>query len=123
MRVGLLDAVVHLETETHDAEHEDLSQNHVGAVGGLIGREDFAFDEGEDLGLERGMHPEPLEAGEDGRELIAAAERQTNLFDGRELEIRSSKWPKRSRKVPTFAQGNPCFTQCQRGRAPLNARY
>jgi hypothetical protein len=28
-----------------------------------------------------------LEAGEDGREFVAALERQTNLFDGRQLQI------------------------------------
>jgi len=110
MRIGLQDSAVHLETETHDAQHENLPQIQAGAAGGFFVREDLALDEGEDSGLERGMHPEPLEAGEDGRQFIAAAQRQTNLFDGRELEIRSSKWPKRSRKVPTFAQANPCFT-------------
>jgi hypothetical protein len=29
----------------------------------------------------------PAETGEDGRQFVAALERQTNLFDGRELQL------------------------------------
>ena len=37
--------------------------------------------------LSAGCDQQPLEAGEDGREFVAAAERQANLFDGRGLEL------------------------------------
>lgn len=43
---------------------------------------DSGFEQGEDLGLERGVHPNPLETREDGREFVAALERETNLLDG-----------------------------------------
>jgi len=129
---------VRVEPQTHDAQHEDLPQIHPGAAGDFFAREDFGLDEAEDLGLERGVHPEPLESGEEGRQLIAAAQRQTNLFDGRDLEIRlglvvvahdecleirSSKRPKRSKKVPTFAQARSHFHQCQPRPRPFSRRH
>src|ERR1039457_3020201 len=33
------------------------------------------------------MHPEPLQTGQDRRQLVPAPEGQANLFDGRNLEI------------------------------------
>src|ERR1035438_9608916 len=33
------------------------------------------------------MHPEPLQTGQDRRQLVPAPEGQANLFDGRDLEI------------------------------------
>jgi hypothetical protein len=47
----------------------------------------LASSKGENLGPERGVHPEPLQAGQDRRQFIAALERQTNLFDGHNLEV------------------------------------
>ncbi len=44
--------------------------------------EDFGFEQREDLGLERGMHPDPLQTGENRRQLVPAFEWQANLFDG-----------------------------------------
>ena len=69
------------------AQHEDLPEVHARASGGLFASEDLAFEQSEDLSLERGMHPDPLQAREDGRQFVAALERQTNLFDGRDLKI------------------------------------
>src|ERR1035441_9432981 len=48
----------------------------------------FGLEESENLSLERGMHPEPLQTGQDRRQLVPAPEGQANLFDGRDLEIR-----------------------------------
>jgi hypothetical protein len=78
---------VRVEAEPDDAQHEDLPEVHAGASGGLLAGEDFGFQQGENLGLERGVHPEPLQTGEDGREFVAAFERQANLFDGGDLQI------------------------------------
>jgi hypothetical protein len=69
-------------------QDEDLPEVHPGATGGLFARENFGFQQRENLGLERGVHPDPLQTGQDGRQLIAALERQPNLFDGRDLQIR-----------------------------------
>jgi hypothetical protein len=33
------------------------------------------------------VHPNPLETREDGRQLVTTLERQTNLFEGRDLQI------------------------------------
>ena len=78
---------VRVQAQAHDAQHEDLPEVHAGAAGGLLARQDRGFQQGENLGLERGMHPEPLQPGQDRRQLVAALERQANLFDGRDLEI------------------------------------
>jgi hypothetical protein len=78
---------VGVQSQPHDAQHEDLPEVHARAAGGLFAREDFGFQQGEELGLERGVHPDPLESGEDGWQLVAAFERQPNLFDGRDLQI------------------------------------
>ncbi len=57
-----------------------------GPVGGFFIREHDRFDQGQNLALERGVHPYPLETGEDRRKFIAAVEWQANLFNGRELQ-------------------------------------
>jgi hypothetical protein len=64
-----------------------LPEVHAGAAGGLFAGQDFGFEQSEDLSLERGMHPEPLQPRQDRRQFVAALERQANLFDGRDLEI------------------------------------
>ena len=46
-----------------------------------------SFKQGEDLGLERRVHPNPLEPRQNRRQFVATLERQTNLFDGRDLQI------------------------------------
>ena len=76
---------VGIQSQTHDAQNEDLPEVHAGATGGLFAREDFGFQQREDLRLERGVHPNPLQARENGRQLVATLQRQTNLFDGRDL--------------------------------------
>ena len=78
---------VGVQPQPHDAQHENLPKIHAGAPGGLLAREDLGFEQAEYLGLERGVQPNPLETGEDGRQLVATLEWQTNLFDGRELQI------------------------------------
>jgi len=46
------------------------------------------------------MHPDPLQAGEDGRQFVAALEWQANLFDGDDLEIGLSlEWVARGRML------------------------
>ena len=50
-------------------------------------RQHGGFQQGENLGPQRGMHPEPLQPGQDRRQLVPAPEGQANLFDGRDLEI------------------------------------
>ena len=77
---------VRVQAQAHDAQHEDLPEIHAGAPRGFFAGEDFGCAQGEDPGLERGVRPDPLQAGEDRRQLGAALERQTHLFDGRELE-------------------------------------
>ena len=78
---------VRVEAEADDAEHENLPEVYAGATGALLAGEDFGFEQGEHLGLERGLHPDPLEARQDRRQLVPALERQANLFDGGDLEI------------------------------------
>ena len=79
---------VRIQSQPHDAEDKDLPEVHAGATGGLFAHEDFGFQQGEDLRLERGVHPDPLQTGQDGRQLIPALEWQPNLFDGGDLQIR-----------------------------------
>ena len=58
---------VRVQAEPDDAQHQDLPEVHAGAAGGLLAAEELGFEQGEEVGLERGMHPDPLESGEDGR--------------------------------------------------------
>jgi len=100
--------------------------------------EDFGLEQREDLGLERGMHPDPLETGENRRQLVPALERQTNLFNGEDvqiglvlewvahgecLQIRSPKWPKRSKKVQTFEPRDRCLRPRHRSEAMFVYRH
>jgi hypothetical protein len=78
---------VGVQAQAHNAQHQDLPQVHAGASGGLFTRQNFAFEQGENPGLERGMNPKPLQTGKDGRQFVAAPEWQANLFDGCDLEI------------------------------------
>ena len=78
---------VGVQAQAHDAQHEDLPQVHARATGGFFAGEDFGFQQGKDLRLERWVHPNPLQASQHGRQFVPALERQTNLFDGRDLEI------------------------------------
>jgi hypothetical protein len=48
-----------------------LPEIHAQAAGGLFAGEDFGFEQGENLAFERGVTPQPLEAGQEGRELVA----------------------------------------------------
>ena len=59
-----------------------LPQAGAGAAGGLFAGADLGGEQGENLGFEGRVRPEPLEAGQKGRELVTAVERQVNLFDG-----------------------------------------
>ena len=79
---------IHVQAQAHDAQDEDLPEVHAGAAGGLLAGEDLGFEPGEDLGLERGVHPNPLQPREDRRQFVAALERQANLFDGGDVQIR-----------------------------------
>ena len=119
---------VRVQSQPHDAEDEDLPEVHAGAAGRLFARENFGFQQGEDLGLECRVRPDPLETSQDGRQLIAALERQPNLLNGRDLQIRLGlEWvahgseccrlrPKKPCKcsiaTPTFAPSNPHQNQC-----------
>ena len=58
---------IRIESQTHHAQHEDLPKIHPGASGSLLARNYFGFQQGKDLRLERGMHPNPLETSQDGR--------------------------------------------------------
>jgi hypothetical protein len=78
---------VRVQPQPHDAQHEDLPPIHARASGALLASEDFGFQQGENLRLERRVHPDPLQTGEDRRQLVAAFEGQTNLLDGRGLEF------------------------------------
>ncbi len=78
---------IRVQAQPHDAEDHDLPEMQAGATGGFLVREHDRFDQGQHLGLEGGVTPEPLEAGEDRRKFIATVERQANLLDGRELQI------------------------------------
>ena len=78
---------VRIQSQPHDAQDENLPEVHAGATGGLFASDDFSFQQGEDLGLECWVHPDPLQTGQDGRQLVAALERQPNLFDGGDLQI------------------------------------
>jgi hypothetical protein len=70
------------QAEAHDTADEDLPEVHAGVAGGLFAGADLGGEQGENLGFEGGMCPEPLEAGQEGWELVATVERQVNLFDG-----------------------------------------
>ena len=66
----------------------DLPQVHAEATGVFFAGEDFGFQQSEDLRLEGGVSPDPLQARQDRRQLVAALERQLNLFNGNNLEVR-----------------------------------
>ncbi len=78
---------VGVQAQPHDAQHEDLPEVHARATGGFFADKDFGFQQGEDLSLEGRVHPDPLQPGQQWRKFVATLERQTNLFDGRDLEI------------------------------------
>ncbi len=79
--------VVGIETVADDAEDEDLPEIEAGAAGGFFAGEDFGFEEREDFGLQRRVRPDPLQAGEDRGQLVAALERENDFFDRREAEF------------------------------------
>jgi N12 class adenine-specific DNA methylase len=58
---------VRVQAQAHDPQHQDLPQIHAGAAGGLFARQHGGFQQGENLGSQRGMHPEPLQPGQDRR--------------------------------------------------------
>ena len=78
---------VGIQAEAHDAQHEDWPQIQAGAARGFLARKDFAFQQGEDLGLECGLQPDPLPARENRRPFVAALARQANLFAGCDLQL------------------------------------
>jgi len=78
---------VRVQTQAHDAQHQNLPEVHAGAAGGLLARQDGGFQQTENLGPQRRMHPEPLQPGQDRRQLVPAPGGQANLFDGRDLKI------------------------------------
>ena len=79
--------VVGIEAEPHDAEHEDLPEVEAGAAGDLFAGEDFGFEQGEDLRLQRRLRPDPLQAREDRRQFVAALAREDDLFNRHEAEF------------------------------------
>jgi len=86
------------------------------------------------------MHPEPLQTGQDRRQLVPAPEGQANLFDGRDLEIglgskgggrmvensgeccrvRRRNPHKRSIAPAIFAPSHSLQTQCIRAHSQLS---
>jgi hypothetical protein len=74
-------------TQAHNAQHQNLPEVHAGAAGGLFARQHGGFQQTENLGPQRRMHPQPLQPGQDRRQLVPAPEGQANLFDGRYLKI------------------------------------
>jgi len=78
---------VGVQAQAHGAQREDLPEVQAGTAGGLLAGEDFGFQQGEDLGHERGLRAEPLEPGEDRRQLVAALQGQGNLFDGGDVKV------------------------------------
>lgn len=121
---------VGVQPQAHDAQHQNWPQVHPGAGGGLFAGQDFLFQPAEDLGLERGVSPNPLQPRQNGRPFVATAQRQHDLFNREEVEggigfkglapsewlmIRSLKSPKRSNKVERFAPTHAPSIQSQRG--------
>jgi len=130
---------VGIQAEAHDAQHEDLPEIQAGAARGFFAREDFGFQQGEDLGLECGVHPDPLQAREVGWQFVAALERQANLFDGCDLQvglelevmthggeclkIGSPKPRQRSKKGQTFAAKDRCLRPRKRAKTMFSYRH
>src|SRR5258708_3945007 len=79
---------VRAQSQADHAQDEDLPQVHAGASGLLLAAQDVGFQERQDVCFQRGMHPDPLETSQDGRQLVAALERQKDLLDGNDLEVR-----------------------------------
>ena len=80
--------IVGLEAEGHDAQHHDLPEVEAGAASGFFAREDFGFEQPEDFRLQRGVRPDPLQAGQDRRPFVAALAREDNFFNGPEPKFR-----------------------------------
>ena len=57
-------------------------------TGGLFAGKNFSFEQGECLGLARGMHSESLQTRQDRGQFVAAIQRQANLFNRSDLKIR-----------------------------------
>src|SRR5258708_21634460 len=78
---------VRAQSQADHAQDEDLPQVHAGASGLLLAAQDVGFQERQDFCFQRGMHPDPLETSQDGRQLVAALEREKDLLDGSGLEV------------------------------------
>ena len=130
---------VGIQAAAHDAQHEDWPEIQAGAARGFLARKDFAFQQGEELGLECGMQPDPLPARENRRPFVAALERQANFFAGCDpqvglglegmapggecLPIGSPKRPKRSKKGQPFAARDRCLRPHHRSKAMFSYRH
>ena len=130
---------VGVEAEAHAAQHEDLPEVHAGAAGGFFAGEDFGFQPGEELSLERGVPPDPLESRQNGRQFVPALERQANLFDGDYLEVwlglevvaqggeccgfRHRNPSNRSNVIPTFAPSHTHKTQQRQSLSAFSSKH
>jgi hypothetical protein len=63
-----------------------LPQSHARAARVFLAGLDDALQKLENLGAQDRMEPNPLQAGEDGRELVAAVGGQDDPLDGDDLE-------------------------------------
>ena len=87
-----------IESKAHHAEHQHLPEIHARTSGvGGFGTLEFAFQQGENVFVQAWSAEDPLEAGEDGREFIAAFKGDDDLIDGSLAEI--------SLGVESFAHG------------------
>jgi hypothetical protein len=85
-RVGVGDVVeavvVAVEADPDGAEDEDLPEVHTGASGGFFVGGLDGFEDGEDFPVDFGSCEDPLQSGEDGRELISGFDGDFDFFDG-----------------------------------------
>ncbi len=79
---------VSIEAQPDHPQHENLPQIHARTTRRLLARQDGALQKLENLQAQRRMAPNPLQAGQDREQFIAAVEGQDHVFDGEELEGR-----------------------------------
>ncbi len=78
--------IVSVQTQAHYAQNQDLPPVHARAPGGFLVAQNLLFQQCENLLREFGVRENPLQAGEDGRQFVATAQRQDDFLNGSQLE-------------------------------------
>jgi len=102
---------IRIQSQSHHTQHQNLPQINTCTTSRLFIGQSLLFEQPEDRLLECRMHPDPLQASQNGRQLIMTLAQKNNLLNRSNIQaglgIKSVAHPRMLQRLCPFSQQLP----------------